>query len=459
MARGVRRGFFNLGRVLPIIGALSLAPFSLAASHEARPTDPAGVEDFTIAITGDAIGPYEPVMQTADARLARVAGLLNSADAAFGNQEGSIFDLSTFPGTLGAENGGGKPLGSAAVARDLKRMGLTMMSKANNHAVDWGLEGLAATERSLDAAGIVHAGSGDSEAAARAPAYLATAHGRVGLVATASTYPDMARAGPPVEEDGVKLRGRAGVSTLGLREVILVTPAEMQSLQSIAARRTTSPGASQNAEREKTADLRVSDFHSGEQTYRVGGPQTLRFSMDQNDLAAILGSLTQARGAADRVVFSIHAHETASGAAEDPAPADFLPPLFHQAIDAGADVVVRTGPHALKGVEIYKGKPIFYGMGSFYLGIGGPDRMFRGSRLPPAWDESVIALAHFHGGQLVDVRLYPTQTIREAGPLLGAPMLAPPADAERILRRLQAQSEPYGTKILIRDGVGVIEGR
>ena len=49
-------------------------------------------------------------------------------------------------------------------------------------------------------------------------------------------------------------------------------------------------------------------------------------------------------------------------------PADFLPLLFHKAIDAGADVVIRHGPHELNGIEIYKGKPIFYSLGSLFFG-------------------------------------------------------------------------------------------
>ena len=34
-------------------------------------------------------------------------------------------------------------------------------------------------------------------------------------------------------------------------------------------------------------------------------------------------------------------------------------------IDAGADIVVGHGPHLLRGMEIYKGKPIFYSLGNF----------------------------------------------------------------------------------------------
>jgi poly-gamma-glutamate capsule biosynthesis protein CapA/YwtB (metallophosphatase superfamily) len=47
--------------------------------------------------------------------------------------------------------------------------------------------------------------------------------------------------------------------------------------------------------------------------------------------------------------------------------------IAHFAIDAGADVVVGHGPHYSLGVEIYKGKPISYGLGSFsfHTGHGG----------------------------------------------------------------------------------------
>ena len=47
--------------------------------------------------------------------------------------------------------------------------------------------------------------------------------------------------------------------------------------------------------------------------------------------------------------------------------------IAHAAIDAGADIVIGHGPHYSLPVEIYKGKPIFYGLGSFsfHTGHGG----------------------------------------------------------------------------------------
>jgi poly-gamma-glutamate synthesis protein (capsule biosynthesis protein) len=51
----------------------------------------------------------------------------------------------------------------------------------------------------------------------------------------------------------------------------------------------------------------------------------------------------------------------------------YMTEIAHTAIDAGADVVIGHGPHYSLPVEIYKGKPIFYGLGSFsfHTGHGG----------------------------------------------------------------------------------------
>src|SRR5438309_2210930 len=51
----------------------------------------------------------------------------------------------------------------------------------------------------------------------------------------------------------------------------------------------------------------------------------------------------------------------------------YMAEIAHGAIDAGADIVVGHGPHYSLPIEVYKGKPIFYGLGnfSFHTGHGG----------------------------------------------------------------------------------------
>jgi poly-gamma-glutamate synthesis protein (capsule biosynthesis protein) len=49
--------------------------------------------------------------------------------------------------------------------------------------------------------------------------------------------------------------------------------------------------------------------------------------------------------------------------------------IAHAAVDAGADIIMGHGVHAITPIEIYKGKAIFYGIGcfSFNEGHGGRD--------------------------------------------------------------------------------------
>ena len=52
---------------------------------------------------------------------------------------------------------------------------------------------------------------------------------------------------------------------------------------------------------------------------------------------------------------------------------EYMTEIAHAAIDAGADIVIGHGPHYSLPVEVYRGKPIFYGLGSFsfHTGHGG----------------------------------------------------------------------------------------
>src|SRR5690606_35726465 len=62
------------------------------------------------------------------------------------------------------------------------------------------------------------------------------------------------------------------------------------------------------------------------------------------------------------VMVSLHAHEQGDTKQD---PAEFIPVVCKAMIDAGADMIVGHGPHLIRGMEIYKGKPIFYSLGNF----------------------------------------------------------------------------------------------
>jgi poly-gamma-glutamate synthesis protein (capsule biosynthesis protein) len=420
---------------------------------------------FTFAAVGDLI--YStPVSVETDPQLAQVIRILRNADAALGNQEGPIGDLKQFSGWPSGE---GLLLAQPSVALSNRTLGLGMVSLANNHATDFSPAGLLETMRLLDSAGIVHAGGGATLAAARAPAYLDTPKARVALISTASSFKPRAIANDAINE----MPARAGISVLRTTRVSLVTPDEMDRLRRIATR--------QSFGRSMPAAAGAAEIVLNDTVYRVSDIPGLTYEMNAHDHYAILAAIHAAKEAANLVVFTIHAHESATGIDDDnPQPPDFLIQLFHEAVQAGADIVVGGGPHALRGIEVYRGRPLFYGMGAFFLNgriylaqdtlQDNPTWMRAPSadaRKPPirttssgnplAWYEGLVAVTEFTGPRLSEVRLYPLDLQPEGtGGQRGTPRMAGEALARSILKTLQEDSRQFGTDIKIKGSVGLI---
>ncbi len=99
---------------------------------------------------------------------------------------------------------------------------------------------------------------------------------------------------------------------------------------------------------------------------RPGIPPTVVTWADRDYLAALTEDIAALRREADIVVASCH-----WGLGEEVL--DYMTEIAHAAIEAGADIVIGHGPHCSLPVEIYRGKPIFYGLGSFsfHTGHGG----------------------------------------------------------------------------------------
>lgn len=452
--------------------AAGFAALLLAAGAAMAAGAPRVENGFSFAAGGDLIGPNQTLQGTPDAALQAVARHFRDADLGFANMEGSLFNLSTFKGWQAAENGGGYPLAPAVVARDLRALGITVVSKANNHATDWGTEGLVATLESLHAAGVAEAGAGMTLAQARAPVYVQTRHGVAALVDTASTFPPMSVACPPPNPRyGPYARSCPGVSALHVREVHLLPFAQYDQLRGLlGGLRVTSLRQSWSGELSSArAGQGVPDFVVGNTLFRGAASRGLTWEMNPSDVAAVIDSVRQARQRADFVLFSIHAHEItpnanpADGDDNDTArPADFEPKLFHAAIDAGADAVVRNGPHVLGGIEIYKGRPIFYSLGSLFFQFGGT----RSYKVPggplitfsDAWFQTVVPVTTYRNGRMSEIRLYPLVIESSHAATDGRPRPADPAQALQILQRIRTLSAPYGTRIRIVNGVGIIRG-
>jgi len=434
--------------------------------------------NFTLASVGDLMM-RRPASQLDDDAVQAALQLIREADLAVGNMEGELVNLRDFRGPL---NGF---VGSHEVAADLKTIGFDMVNRAQNHLFDAEAEGMYSTNALLDAAGIVHAGTGRNLDQAAAPAYLELPQGRVAMVGMhAPLWREFRRlaATPRIGNLG----GRPGLNMLNYTETIVVTQEQLLALKQVRDQfleyRSNYDNPRPLIENEPSDQLRLPASSSGREdpTYRAARsgetPGTVDYSLDSGDLNRTLRSIRNAKRYSDFVVATAHIHQGQSVLEQmhlSTKPPQFYIDLAHQAIDVGADVFVGHGVQLLRGIEIYQGKPIFYGLGEFFREalwtlpeqLGQTDANQHGARENFARNfggstqslESLVAVSHYRDGELTQVRLYPTE-LGADGPdsRLGIPRIAQAAKAQEILQRMQRLSQDFGTTIEIQGSVGII---
>ncbi len=375
------------------------------------------------------------------------------------------------------------------LADELKWAGIDMASLAHNHSFDFGVSGVMSTIRHCKRAGLAHAGTGADLEEAREPAYLETRKGRVALISASSGNKGYEWAGQPK----ATLRGRPGVNPLRVKMKYEVDAEAAKHLKRAAEALEIGGGRRSSAGEEIVFNL------PQDQSTRNAGifVESDRFRVvsecHQRDLEGNLRSVDEAMKMADLVMVAHH-FNIADGKRGDQPPA-FVRAFAHAAIDAGADIYIGHGWHKTLGIEIYRGKPIFYGIGNFIAQsefvrripfdsyeawdhdvdklptlTPGVYPIHPGLDTPLWWSSAVIDLT-FDGHQVREIRLHPVEMGRDAteqsnivrqtgsGPHAfteGRPYLADPANGQIIRERLRRLSAGYGTKVEIEDGVGVI---
>jgi poly-gamma-glutamate capsule biosynthesis protein CapA/YwtB (metallophosphatase superfamily) len=452
-------------------------------------------DGFTLVAVGDCIT-SRPLSQlkAKDTAFADVLSILSSGDVTYGNMETSILDMRDFHGYTypGPDDVG--LVADPGVAADMKAMGFDVVSRANNHALDWGVEGMRETSQWLNEAGIAWAGVGETQGLARAAQYFNGKKGRIALVSMASTFRPTSDALPAHNA----APARPGVNALAVKRTIVIPADAMRQL--VTLEHTLYPAA---REQPKPEDLingipkKLSVFGT---KFELGDSFTYRYQMDLEQLHGILRAIRQGKQNSDFLIATIHSHEPATSVAPDPlndfadSPAPFLRELAEAAIDSGADAFFVTGIHHLGPIQIYKGKPILYGLANFFWSdiqepMPADQYQIAQSTLKEAFQhpekatdadlvnlqnaqafagdppfESMLVKSVFEKGKLAELRVYPIdlgygKKLTESG----IPRTASPEKAQKILQRLQTLSAPYGTKIQIQTlqggmQVGIIRG-
>lgn len=192
----------------------------------------------------------------------------------------------------------------------LKECGFNMCTTCGNHAHDNGLPGIVDTLDLLHQLGIAVTGTGRNLSEAKKPAIVTRKGIRVGLIGFNAVGP----------KEGWATSHKAGVSYV---QILTHHEPSPRATPGLPARVYTFPEP--DSVKEMQADIRA-----------------LRGQCDVLFVALHKGM--------------VHTHGELQM---------YERPLAHAAIDAGADAVIGHHAHILRGIEIYKGKPIYHNLGNF----------------------------------------------------------------------------------------------
>lgn len=356
-----------------------------------------GARAWSLAAVGDIMLEHPPAENP-------LHDLLRRADFAFANLEAPLSDR-------------GHPADKLIVLRSapslasvLPELGLSVVSFAHNHALDFGIPALEQTLEVVRAEGVRVIGAGAGLDEAMRPAFTEQAGVRVAWLGFASTLPPGSAAAP----------GRPGVAPLRVRVRI-------------------------------EADASVSEEQPGTSPY-------VSTEVVAEDLDRAAAAVRAAARESDVVIVSVHWGVPPGWAAPfQGILADYQQPAARALIEAGAAALLGHHPHCLHGVEVYRGRPILYSMGNFLFHAMGEGRSFELGRPAPPYRmeavgtpelaESAVFVLEFDGAHCRRLVVHPT-----AGDPAGEQRAAAPEQASRILARTRAMSAALGTD-LRTDGV------
>jgi poly-gamma-glutamate capsule biosynthesis protein CapA/YwtB (metallophosphatase superfamily) len=450
---------------------------------------------WKVAIAGEAMV-SRPFSMHEEPEFLAVLKLLREADVTYAHLETSVGDIEEIEWAAKGEWTGSYFMVDPKIADDLKWAGVDIVSNAFNHSGDFGPSGVLSTRRHCKRAGLACAGTGRDLEEARAPGYLETKQGRVALVSISSGNRPEDWASLP--KGGT--RGRPGINPLRVSMKFVVDHEAARQLKEI--------GKKLNVLKVKAKSLGGLGFEGEEfglGSAQSGGATNIFVEGDRfevtttahaKDLERNCRSVDEAMQMADFVMVAHHCN-LSEGPRGD-YPPRFMPVVAKACIDAGADIYIGHGWHKTLGIEIYKNKPIFYGVGNFFA-----QNEFLGNvpydayeawghdvdRLPTlnsatfplhpggdesteTWWSSAIAVLDMEGHKLTGMKLYPVDMGREVSPHVkimrrtgsgphpfteGRPLMADRENGNRILDRIKRLSATYATTIEIQDGIGILK--
>lgn len=310
----------------------------------------------------------------------RVREDLASADCRFANLECCLYDR---PSQHELRDEGF--FAAPAIGEALKLLGMDAIGNANN--VNFGAEAITSSCATLKKLGIPNVGAGLDRASAYAPVVVERKGVRYGFLQRTSVY-------WPVNHE-------AGESSPG----VAILQGHTAYEPNLYKTKPELPPAN-----------------------RPGVPPAIITWADRKSLDQYKADVTRLRSQCDILTVSHH-----WGLREEVL--EYMIEIAHAAIDTGADVVIGHGPHYSLPIEMYKGKPVFYGLGNFSFHTG------HGGRKHGDWIGEAVRLS-YEDKQLTRVAF---KTVRHND--ANETFFSHPRDEGVAIERLQGYCDQFGTKL------------
>lgn len=394
--------------------------------------------------------------------------LISRHDVRFANLEITFHRQEGWPA---ASSGGTWAMTDPEMLDEIARYDFNLYNTANNHSGDFGQEGCAATIRHLNERKMLFAGTGMSLEEASRAVYLETPEARVAMIGITSTFDPAAAAGGRTCE----MVGRPGLNPLRHKTVCHVTPEHFAMAEALAKTTLINWPIEHKISCGYAAPFPEGTMPFGKLNFVRDDKEYIETIPHSDDVERTLAEIQEARLQADLVIVSIHGHEMTGK--DTTTPAQFLETFARACVDAGASAVIGHGPHELRGIEIYRGAPIFYSIGNFIFESETtalqPSDAYKSMHLPidtkvgaymsnrsrndtigfptmkNIW-RAVMPSWTIEDGRLTSVTCYPIELgMGKSRAQRGIPRLSRDEDT---LFYLKALSERYGTVMTIKDG-------
>ncbi|MCA0048325.1 CapA family protein [Mesorhizobium sp. B283B1A] len=400
---------------------------------------------FTLALTGQSLI-YHDIRHVSDDGFATIKELIRQADASFTNLETTI---------LGRH--GGWPMKGTyfqcsppVVLDNLKDIGFSALALSNNHAFDLGPAGVLSTLEEVDEREFLRAGIGVDASDASKAGIKQLGKRKVALIAMdagpgpATMYAENAAGTRPA---------RPGVNKLDVSRVFEVDDekfANLRSIQETFLSNSMERGTYTQPDdpRELTSSDEI-DFYGT--IFRRSPENCRRIIFNEQSLRGQLAAIRKASLAGAFVIAYLHHHHWEPDWREVPEWVQFF---ARSCIDAGANAFASHGAPVLQPIEIYRGAPIFYGLGNFLFHL--PEGEDEWSS-PDIW-KSIVATCSFDGNNHLE-SIYLAPIVIGGEQRLSSnryherlvPVPASKELAGSMLEDLSRRSQKYGTEIVLED--------